>query len=165
MTTHQTMGFCWAILLTRTQCAQFLLPLLHKLSFFQTSPKETWLEYISELSYVSFELTQHNTTQSNITLYTYEYWESRGRKWTILNGAYKNTYLERNILPGTYRSETGFPGIINCFTVQACWPQDWQGGITHWGWVMQLCVDDLTIIGSDNGLSSCRRQATVWTNA
>ena len=26
------------------------------------------------------------------------------------------------------------------------------------------CVDKLTIIGSDNGLSPDRRQATIWTN-
>ena len=29
----------------------------------------------------------------------------------------------------------------------------------------QICVSNLTIIGSDNGLSPGQRQATVWTNA
>ena len=28
-----------------------------------------------------------------------------------------------------------------------------------------ICVTKLTIIGSDNGLSPCRRQAIIWTNA
>ena len=28
-----------------------------------------------------------------------------------------------------------------------------------------ICVSKLTIIGSDNGLSPDRRQATIWTNA
>ena len=28
-----------------------------------------------------------------------------------------------------------------------------------------ICVNKLTIIGSDNGLSPCRRQAIIWTNA
>ena len=28
-----------------------------------------------------------------------------------------------------------------------------------------ICVGELTIIGSDNGLSSARRQAIIWTNA
>ena len=28
-----------------------------------------------------------------------------------------------------------------------------------------ICVDNLTIIGSDNGLSPVRRQAIIWTNA
>ena len=36
---------------------------------------------------------------------------------------------------------------------------------THWGWVTHICVGNLTIIGSDNGLSPGRRQAIVWINA
>ena len=37
--------------------------------------------------------------------------------------------------------------------------------LTHWGRVTHICVNKLTIIGSDNGLSPGRRQAIVWTNA
>ena len=37
--------------------------------------------------------------------------------------------------------------------------------LTHWGWVMHICVSKLTIIGSDNGLSPKRRQAIIWTKA
>ena len=37
--------------------------------------------------------------------------------------------------------------------------------LTHWGWVMHICVGKPTIIGSDNGLSPDRRQAIIWTNA
>ena len=29
---------------------------------------------------------------------------------------------------------------------------------------MHICVDNLTIIGSDNGLSPGRREAIIWTN-
>ena len=36
--------------------------------------------------------------------------------------------------------------------------------LTHWGRVTLICVSDLTIIGSDNGLSPGRRQAIIWTN-
>ena len=36
--------------------------------------------------------------------------------------------------------------------------------LTHWGRVMHICVSELTIIGSDNGLSPGRRQAITWTN-
>ena len=36
--------------------------------------------------------------------------------------------------------------------------------LTHWGRVTHICVNDLTIIGSDNGLSPGRRQAITWTN-
>ena len=36
---------------------------------------------------------------------------------------------------------------------------------THWGRMMHICVGNLTIIVSDNGLSPYRRQAIIWTNA
>ena len=35
---------------------------------------------------------------------------------------------------------------------------------THWGRVTHICVGNLTIIGSDNGLSPGRRQTIIWTN-
>ena len=37
--------------------------------------------------------------------------------------------------------------------------------LTHWGRVTHICVSNLTIIGSDNGLSPGRHQAIIWTNA
>ena len=37
--------------------------------------------------------------------------------------------------------------------------------LTHWGQVTHICVGNLTIIASDNGLSPYRRQAIIWTNA
>ena len=37
--------------------------------------------------------------------------------------------------------------------------------LTHWGRVTHICVGNLTIIGSDNGLSPGWRQAIIWTNA
>ena len=36
--------------------------------------------------------------------------------------------------------------------------------LTHWGRVTHICVGNLTITGSDNGLSPGRRQAITWTN-
>ena len=36
--------------------------------------------------------------------------------------------------------------------------------LNHWGWMMHICVSEVIIIGSDNGLSSGRRQAIIWTN-
>ena len=41
---------------------------------------------------------------------------------------------------------------------------DWSL-LTHWGRVTHICVIDLTIIGSNDGLSPGRRQAIIWTNA
>ena len=37
--------------------------------------------------------------------------------------------------------------------------------LTHWGRVTHICVSNLTIIDSDNGLSPGRYQAIIWTNA
>ena len=37
--------------------------------------------------------------------------------------------------------------------------------LTHWGWVTHICVSQLAITGSENGLSPGRRQAIIWTNA
>ena len=37
--------------------------------------------------------------------------------------------------------------------------------LTHWGRVTHICLSNLTIIVSDNGLSPGRRQAIIWTNA
>ena len=37
--------------------------------------------------------------------------------------------------------------------------------LTHWGRATHICVGNLTIIGSDNGLSPDRSQAIIWTNA
>ena len=36
--------------------------------------------------------------------------------------------------------------------------------LTHWGRVTLICVSELTIIGSDNGLLPGRRQPIIWTN-
>ena len=37
--------------------------------------------------------------------------------------------------------------------------------LTHWGRVTHICVIEISIIGSDNGLSPGRRQAIIWNNA
>ena len=37
--------------------------------------------------------------------------------------------------------------------------------LIHWGWVMHICVNKLSFIDSDNGLSPSRNQAVNWTNA
>ena len=37
--------------------------------------------------------------------------------------------------------------------------------LTHWDWVIQICISKLTIFGSDSGLSPSQHQAIIWTNA
>ena len=36
--------------------------------------------------------------------------------------------------------------------------------LTHWGRETHICISNLIIIGSDNGLSPGRRQAIIWNN-
>ena len=43
--------------------------------------------------------------------------------------------------------------------------RDQWATITHGGRVTHICISKLTIIGSDNGLSSGWCQAIIWTNA
>ena len=52
--------------------------------------------------------------------------------------------------------------VLSCICL--C-PIYWSRVLTHWGRVTHICVGNLTIIGSDNGLSPGRRQAIIWTNA
>ena len=40
-----------------------------------------------------------------------------------------------------------------------------QVRLTYWGRVMHICINKLTIFGSDNGLLPERHQAIIWTNA
>ena len=49
--------------------------------------------------------------------------------------------------------------LFGCYEVMYLWV------LTHWGRVTRICIGNLTLIGSDNGLSPDRRQAIIWTNA
>ena len=52
----------------------------------------------------------------------------------------------------------------SCKTACGWWVILYKYVLTHWGRVTHICVGNLTIIGSDNGLSPGRRQAITWTN-
>ena len=66
-----------------------------------------------------------------------------------------------------------YPGTLPSLTNYCTSLKDWvpvdsnklqKRDLTHWGRVTHICVGNLTIIGSDNGLSPGRRQAITWTN-
>ena len=64
---------------------------------------------------------------------------------------------------------------VKAWHMNQCWPRPRSRtpyGVTRPQWVNSLrpsdayiCVSNLTIIGSDNGLSPGRRQAIIWSNA
>ena len=48
--------------------------------------------------------------------------------------------------------------------MKACGRHFIDNFLTYWGRVTHICANTQTTIGSDNGLSPGRRQATIWTN-
>ena len=68
-----------------------------------------------------------------------------------MNGKTKNTN------PNTSSSQGGRHNHQSHFNLES--------HLIHWGWVTDICISNLTIIGSDNGLSPGQRQAIIWTNA
>ena len=50
-------------------------------------------------------------------------------------------------------------------TLMHTWPQRRKFDLTHRGRMTHICGNKLTIIGSDNGSSTGRCQAIIWTNA
>ena len=63
---------------------------------------------------------------------------------------------ERNVVPTKLRYVDAYVIFRECLNLFV---------LTHWGRVTHICVNKLTIIGPDNGLSPGRRQAIIWTNA
>ena len=82
--------------------------------------------------------------------------------WLIINWILRNNWksnLNQNEL--VFCQENAFEnGISKISTICSS-----HIVLTHWGRVAHICVSNLTIIGSDNGLSPGRRQAIIWTNA
>ena len=60
--------------------------------------------------------------------------------------------------------------VIHCVrTMKNCCPQNKLGtvtikSLTHWGWMIDICLSNVTMICSDNSLSPGQRQAITWTN-
>ena len=68
------------------------------------------------------------------------------------------------ICSGLYLSMLKIYDQQDCINVTSGSHHYWNIWLTHWGRVTHICVGNLTIIGSDNGLSPGRRQAITWTN-
>ena len=51
-------------------------------------------------------------------------------------------------------------------SIRIMWLKCYQmaSSLTHWGQVTHICSSKLTIIGSDNGVSSDQPQTVIWTN-
>ena len=58
---------------------------------------------------------------------------------------------------------THFLSVASVMGPRKCWSI--RMPLNHWGRVAHICISELIIIGSDNGLSPGRHQAIIWTNA
>ena len=83
-----------------------------------------------------------------------------GTQWCVINLHFVTT-LVRSIY---CHCAMWYGGLQKKFSFALCC-QFWNVYLTHWCRVTHICVSELTIIGSDNGLSLGRRQAIIWTNA
>ena len=75
-------------------------------------------------------------------------------KYTKIQSWFKRITTRQDVLV-SYRS-------VSTLRSSLCWQLN---ALTHWGRVTHICASELTIIGSDNGLSPGRRQAIIWNNA
>ena len=64
-----------------------------------------------------------------------------------------------------YKSQLCFGWCLGSEYASGCWASI-MSLCFHWGLMTHICISKLTTIGSgsDNGVSPCRRQATIWTN-
>ena len=79
----------------------------------------------------------------------------------------KQTSKKKYRIQAIFIDELAVKFILHNFVVilYMCESGGWGWELTHWGRLTHVCVNKLTIIGSDNGLSPGRRQAIIWTNA
>ena len=110
-----------------------------------------WWEYHDDIWYICY-----------IYIYIYITWYHKNRSKGITNGG----QLSYTVIPTI---ELSYYVCWHITTRVACvlngtfgWIKNWF--LTHWGRVTHICVGNLTIIGSDNGLPPGRRQAITCTN-
>ena len=65
---------------------------------------------------------------------------------------------------GSEHDQFNSPRLVKCEVPQPTAQTNYDA-LTHWGRGTHLYVGNLTINGSDNGLSPDRRQTIIWTNA
>ena len=68
---------------------------------------------------------------------------------------YNNSSENKNLL---FRQDNAFTIIYRLIDLLSYLIASPRSHLTHWGWMMHICVSKQTIIGSDNGLSP------VWSN-
>ena len=60
---------------------------------------------------------------------------------------------------------TKWPLYLTNFIKNIAFTANWPSCLTHWGRITHICVNKLTILGSDNGMLPVWHQAIIGTNA
>ena len=77
-------------------------------------------------------------------------------QWKSNYGIYKSYVNNSHVQQANLKATSQQPS----YEIWCCF-----GHLTHWGRVTHICIGNLTIVGSDNGLSPGRRKAIIWANA
>ena len=89
--------------------------------------------------------------------------------WTLLSGIMSLDHNKSNTIGLLRRSSKSSlifrHGYVISSAIITLLSHNPISSLTHWGQEMHICVSNLTIIGSDNGLLPGQRQAIIWTNA
>ena len=89
--------------------------------------------------------------------------------WTLLSGIMSLGHNKSNTIGLLRRSSKSSlifrHGYVISSAIITLLSHNPISSLTHWGQEMHICVSNLTIIGSDNGLLPGQRQAIIWTNA
>ena len=106
---------------------------------------------------------------SQLTCWVYLLWRHMDYiEWDLKIKSWEWDWQQSKLLGGV-----GLP-LLTHLPSSAAYIRQWIGSalvqvitshLTQCGRVTHICVNKLTIIGSDNGLSPGRRQAIIWTNA
>ena len=90
-------------------------------------------------------------------------WTNRTIPWyDRLSAGYKNIFLNGN---SWFSNKVYWILFLIVLINVMAWSRLSTKPLTHWSRVTHICVDDLTINGSDNGLAPGWRQAIIRTNA
>ena len=83
----------------------------------------------------------------------------------VINNAYIYHHIYRGQLAQygvLFFSDNDFVIMCMCWSSSTFYKNPSDTTLAHWGWVTHTYLGNLSIIGSDNGLSPVQRQAIIW---
>ena len=107
-----------------------------------------------------WHFNNHMTLLEDAINVMYHWWITQGKRFAYKHvSAVDSKPMEVAILKSCLSYDKFLNAIFTSVTLEIF------SYLTHWIWVMHICVGNLIIIGSDNGLSPSRRQTIIWTKA